>query len=587
MIRTGIIGKGTYGCVIGGKWVKRDNAEIAVKRNIIDSDISFSGSIRELDLLMRLRGHPYIVKLLSVSFGNPFISPNSPIENFNKENDSRDTDEEENNESNNENNSEITYKEDYLHFIFEKGEHNLHKIIHEENGVHISYLKLAMVHILLGVEYMHAKGVIHRDIKPANLLWFIKNGKTYVKLCDFGLSKIHTNQEPSSPHLVTCWYRAPEICLEKSDYSFASDMWSIGCVFYEMVAKTALLIGVKDDDKKLLAKIATLIPNLTEKEMSYLGDFRTKNKYKSWKQSINLNSQSIANFEKYPETTSSSTSSYDNFLDLLNKLLKVFPEERLTATQALAHPFFTPYKEIIEWCRFNYPPEHKIDHMVKIIQCKERKWATNLAFTTFNHRDNLVWYKSTVCTDSTFPEEKSYNQSQIQDNGSIRQNYKHRIVFQSIDLFDRYLDYLISNSKNQLENVLVESNYSGKYMTRYDTELRYLVCLYIAIKYFSTLIIPIPFVDLINEIVGFGDNASDKQIYKSKKALLQAEQFEKLLLREVLKFQTYRETVFEMADRENKKLTENNIRDLLLNYGISESKEMPVLEMFKELSKSQ
>ena len=79
MIRTSKMGSGTYGVVYGAKMKNTDETEIAVKRNIVDSDISFSGSIKEMDLLNRLRGHPYIVKLISVSFGNPFITPNSPL----------------------------------------------------------------------------------------------------------------------------------------------------------------------------------------------------------------------------------------------------------------------------------------------------------------------------------------------------------------------------------------------------------------------------------------------------------------------------------------------------------------------------
>ena len=511
MIRTNKISSGTYGIAYSAKASKDDKTEVAIKRNIVDADISFSGSIRELDLLNRLRGHPYIVKLLSVSFGNPFVQPNSPIPSRK--------------------NSE--YREDYLHFIMELGKQNLHSLIYEK-VVHVAYLKLAMVQTLLAIEYMHAKGVVHRDIKPANLLWFNNDDRGTVKLCDFGLSKIFTGQEPKSPHMVTCWYRAPEICAHHENYSFESDMWSIGVVFYEMIARNALLIGSKDDDTRLLSKIIGILPSPEHKDI--LKMIRDGNKQgvspiklgkeasprfrKTWKTMINLSVADIEEFNRYP----SNEANYDNFLDLLDKLLQLNPEKRLTASQALSHEFFTPYQNIIEWSRTNYPPIGKDEHLVEIFNCTERKWATKLAFTIFNDRTSLTWYR-------------------------------HRIIFQSIDMFDRYLIFI----KNEKKEEKLESEYSGKYMTRYETQLRYVVCLYICIKYFTTLNAPISFLDLATAE------------YKTPKAMIEAEEFEKRMLRDVLKFKIFRETVFECNDRRGIILSELKIRDLLYHYGTSSS----------------
>jgi serine/threonine protein kinase len=507
MIRLKVAGKGTYGTVYTAKSSKKDETEIAVKRNIIDSGISFSGSIREMDLLNRLRGHPYIVKLISVSFGNPFITPGSPIPK--KKN--------------------YQYREDYLHFVFEKCEKTLHHLIYEKT-LHVSYLKLAMVQILLAVEFMHARGVIHRDLKPANILWFVENERGSVKLCDFGLSKIKSFQEPSSPHVVTCWYRAPEICYRDENYSFASDIWSVGCVFYEMISRTALFIGLKDDDDKILAKMISSFPSSSFNE-SYIKKivkerklkiFNRKNP-KNWKELINLSQESIDDFNKYP----GDEASYENFLDFLDKLLKINPKERISATKALEHPFFKPYENIIEWSRNNFPPVAKPEPIFSIIDCRERKWAVKLAFITFNGRENLEWYR-------------------------------HRMLFQSIDMFDRYLSYLRNLENYELK---VESDYSGKFMTKYQTQLRYIVCLYMCIKYFTALTIPISFDEL----------ATDD--YKTPRALIEAEEFEQKMLRDVLKFKVYRETIYEAADKKGKKLNEHQIRDILLEYGTTSSKD--------------
>lgn len=516
MIKIGRAGSGTYGTVYHAKMKKKDTDQIAVKRNIIDADISFSGSIREMDLLNRLRGHPYIVKLISVSFGNPFITPNSPI--INRKGSS--------------------YKEDYLHFVFEKGEKNLHNLIYEKE-VHVSYLKLSMVQILLAVEYMHAKGVIHRDIKPANLLWFVDKNKTSVKLCDFGLSKVKTDQVPSSPHVVTCWYRAPEICSHDDKYSFPSDIWSVGCVFYEMISRNALLLGAKDDDNKILSKIIGLSPSATPKDIYSLtkGEITlTKDaspKYrKSWRQLIDLKDDEIVEFNKYP----GDGAEYEDFLDLIDQLLKLNPNERLTAGQALKHKFFEPYENIIQWSQGHFPPVKKTEPLLEIIDCIERKWVIQQVFRFFNERGDLEWYK-------------------------------HRILFQSIDLFDRYLVYC-----ETLDKFKIPSQNNGKYMTKNDSILKYLVCLYMSIKYFTTLAVPISYDDLVE----------DK--YKTKKALIEAEEFEQKMLRDVLRFKIYRETIYEAADRIPLILDEYKIRDITEQYGkIPSKKDITPSQLLNEI----
>jgi len=503
MIKLKTSGKGTYGTVYIAKSSKEE--EIAVKRNIIHSDISFSGSIREMDLLNRLRGHPFIVKLNSVSFGDPFITPNSPIS------------------------KKTNYKEDYLHFVFEKCEKTLHNLIYEKK-LHVSYLKLAMVQIMLAVEFTHSKGVIHRDIKPANILWYVENDNGSIKLCDFGLSKIKCLQEPSSPSVVTCWYRAPEICYHKENYSCISDIWSIGCVFFEMIAKSALLIGMEDNDNEILTKIINLLPNSSFNEINVkkiikkrkLKVLPRRNK-KNWKEILDLTDEEITEFNKYSEDEKS----YDKFLDLLNNLLKFDPNERYSATEALKHPFFDSYRDIIEWSRTNFPPIPKPDSIISIINCRERNWAIKQAFLAFNEREKLIWYK-------------------------------HRIIFQSIDIFDRYLVYLKSLENYELK---IESENSGKLLTRQQTQFRYIICLYMAIKYFTVLTIPISFEEL----------ATDD--YKTQRFLIEAEEFEKKMLKDVLKFKIYRETIYEAADKKKLKLTETNIRDILFAYGTCESKE--------------
>ena len=503
MIRTGKAGRGTYGRVYNAKTTDKHQRKVAVKRNIVDESVSFSGSIKELDLLNRLKGHPYIVKLLSASFGNPLTTPNSPIARV----------------------GSFNYREDYLHFIFEQGNNNGHSLIYGE-GIHISYLKLAMVQMFIGIEYMHAKDVIHRDIKPANLLWFVSSdNKAAIKICDFGLSKINNSKGPMTPRVVTCWYRAPEICSKDPNYDYPSDIWSAGCVLFEMVAKRALLVNSADDDVKLLSKIIGLIPDpsyddiyrLTQGHKIKLTSDASPRFRPSFRDMIGLSDEKIKEFNKYPGTGAN----YNEFLDLLGHILELDPTKRYTSTQILDHPYFEPYRDVIKWSRKEYPAVPFKDGNLNIVCCKERAWACKAAFLVFNGRSHLAWYK-------------------------------HQILFQSIDLFDRYLTHIRTKTVKRL----VESKYQGRYLTRYQTELHYVVCLYMCIKYFTTLHIPISFLEL----------ATDN--YKTEKAMIEAEEFEKKMLGEVLHFTVYRDTVYETAcNMKEEVLDEVETRDLIDKYG--------------------
>lgn len=95
--------------------------------------------------------------------------------------------------------------------------------------------------MIRGVEYCHARRILHRDLKPQNLLI---DEMRNLKLADFGLARAFGIPLRSHTHeVVTLWYRAPEILLGSRHYSTAVDIWSIGCIFAEMVLKKPLFPG--------------------------------------------------------------------------------------------------------------------------------------------------------------------------------------------------------------------------------------------------------------------------------------------------------------------------------------------------------
>ena len=487
LIRTDKAGNGTYGIVYIAETVK-DKYQVVVKRNKIDTETDFAGSIKELDILSRLKGHPYIVNLLSVSIGSPFgDQPMSPI-------------------------GESDLKEDLVHFIFEKAAYDGHALIYEMKP-DFKMLKLAMVQFLLSVEYIHGKNVMHRDLKPSNLLWFTDTNT--IKLCDFGLSKNHTTQGSQTPKVVTSWYRAPEICLEWPNYTNKSDMWSAGCVLFEMIAKKPLLRGSSDRNNDLVNRILSLLPTAVSAETitkmtkyrkitmtAAAQTFRRKN----LEQSIGLSTRVILEFNR------NGPGSFSEFVTVLSYLLVFDPDHRCNATQILNLKFFEGYQALISSIRAQHPPVPDPLPIAIIINCQERKWIIEVAYAIFNSRQHLSWYK-------------------------------HRVLFHAIDIFDRYLEYLATNC-----------SITNGFHTRFETELRFMVCLYMSIKYLLTLNYPSSFKELVSEQ------------FRTPQAIETAQSFELFLIQEIFNFKIYRPTVYEIADQYNHILSEENIRDLLLFY---------------------
>ncbi|ULT84797.1 hypothetical protein L5515_019304 [Caenorhabditis briggsae] len=110
---------------------------------------------------------------------------------------------------------------------------NVPKVIPEKQAKHI------IGQMMKGLDFLHSHAIIHRDLKPQNIL---VNRDQTVKLADFGLSKKYTNTSAFTTCVVTLWYRAPEVLLQ-SYYNSTVDMWSIGCIIYEIYNRVPLFPG--------------------------------------------------------------------------------------------------------------------------------------------------------------------------------------------------------------------------------------------------------------------------------------------------------------------------------------------------------
>ena len=122
-----------------------------------------------------------------------------------------------------------------FYLVFEYLKHDLQGLINMKLFLSLPQIKCIMHQILVGMAYLHKQHVIHRDIKGANILI---SQQGVVKLADFGLARIFypgNEKVHYTNKVVTLWYRAPELLLGSRNYTEAVDMWSVGCVFAEMI----------------------------------------------------------------------------------------------------------------------------------------------------------------------------------------------------------------------------------------------------------------------------------------------------------------------------------------------------------------
>lgn len=130
-----------------------------------------------------------------------------------------------------------------IYFVFEYMEHDLSGLLScPDIKLSDSQIKCYMKQLLKGIEHCHSLGILHRDIKTANIL---VNNKGILKIGDFGLAKLHgpESREPLTSHVVTLWYRPPELLLGCTKYGMYVDLWSVGCVFAELFLGRPILKG--------------------------------------------------------------------------------------------------------------------------------------------------------------------------------------------------------------------------------------------------------------------------------------------------------------------------------------------------------
>lgn len=190
----------------------------------------------------------------------------------------------------------------------------------------ISLIKNVLYQILKGLEELKKRCILHRDMKSANI--FI-NKKGEVKIADFGLSRyIASPGRQMSSGIATVNYRSPEILFGATSYSYGLDMWATGCIFADMILGMILFYGISEID--VLRKIFMLlgIPNEN--------NWPDHNLLKSYKKFTLDDMSDVITIKKMFDKKIG-----EDGISLLEGMLTLDPNKRITVEEALKHPFFT------------------------------------------------------------------------------------------------------------------------------------------------------------------------------------------------------------------------------------------------------
>ncbi|KAJ7275541.1 kinase-like domain-containing protein [Mycena haematopus] len=280
------LGEGTYATVFKGR-SKTTNEIVALKEINLDAEEGTpSTAIREISLLKELK-HVNIVRL-----------------------------------------HDVIHTETKLILIFEFCEQDLKKYMdqHGDRGaLDPATVRSFMFQLLKGTNFCHENQVLHRDLKPQNLLI---NRKGELKLGDFGLARAFgVPVNTFSNEVVTLWYRAPDVLLGSRTYSTSIDVWSCGCIFAEMISGVPLFRG-KDTQDQLL-HIMRILGTPSDQQLAKMAKDSPEVSLKPFPRCPKVDLQQVL-----PKASPAA-------IDLLERLLKFDPAERISAADALSHPYFT------------------------------------------------------------------------------------------------------------------------------------------------------------------------------------------------------------------------------------------------------
>lgn len=288
------IGEGTYGQVYEG-YEKATQEKVALKKIRMDTEKEGFPitAIREIKILSTLK-HENVVRLREIV------------------------------------RSQISKSNNYkgsIYMVFDFADHDLTGLCErQQHKFTVPQIKCLMKQLLTGLHYCHSNGVLHRDLKTSNLLIDCHG---VLKLADFGLARPYQDRQDGrlTNRVITLWYRPPELLLGSDKYGPEVDMWSVGCIFAELLTGKHLFPGKDETDQ--LDRIFSILGQPTEQNWPNVKDLEFyRNVQKKYKADSSLRDWCHKN--KAPLQA----------IDLLEKFLTLDPKKRIVAIDALNEEWF-------------------------------------------------------------------------------------------------------------------------------------------------------------------------------------------------------------------------------------------------------
>ncbi|XP_029477888.1 cyclin-dependent kinase 11B-like isoform X3 [Oncorhynchus nerka] len=305
------IEEGTYGVVYRAKDKKTDEI-VALKRLKMEKEKEGFPitSLREINTILKAQ-HPNIVTVREIVVGSNM---------------------------------------DKIYIVMNYVEHDLKSLMETMKQPFLpGEVKTLMIQLLRGVRHLHDNWILHRDLKTSNLLL---SHKGILKVGDFGLAREYGSPlKPYTPVVVTLWYRSPELLLGAKEYSTAVDMWSVGCIFGELLTQKPLFPGKSEIDQ--INKIFKDLGSPSEK---------------IWPGYNELPAVKKMTFTEYPYNNMRKRFGAllsDQGFDLMNKFLTYCPSKRILSDEALKHEYFRETPQPIDPSMFPTWPAKSEQQRVK------------------------------------------------------------------------------------------------------------------------------------------------------------------------------------------------------------------------------
>uniref|UniRef100_A0ACD6AD55 Uncharacterized protein n=1 Tax=Avena sativa TaxID=4498 RepID=A0ACD6AD55_AVESA len=284
-----LMGKGAYGTVCSSI-NQETNEKVAIKKinDVFDNRKDAVRMLREMKLLRHLR-HENVVFLKDIMM---------PVR-------------------------RRSFKDVYL--VTELMDTDLNQIISSSQPLSNDHCQYFLFQLLRGLKYVHSAGILHRDLKPGNLL---VNTNSDLKICDFGLARTDSTKGQSmTEYVVTRSYRAPELLLGCENYDASIDVWSVGCIFAELLGRKPIFPGTGCLSQ--LKLIVNVLGTIRDGDLGFIDKPRARNYIKSLPCSLGIPLSSM-----YPQA-------HPLAIDLLQKMLVFDPSERISVVEALEHPYMS------------------------------------------------------------------------------------------------------------------------------------------------------------------------------------------------------------------------------------------------------